>query len=380
MNKKIAYICIDDEKTLAGRILNKIAANDDRLAIETSAPLNFEDQSRDLIRLHAEGKLDGLLLDLRLDDRSEAGKPSVSYNALALAAHLRNWLAVSKHKVVGFPIILWSIENKLAKSFAPDSLNKDLFDAVYHKECFPQQALPASRQLAEHVVAYRHISEMIRKNKGLSEILEVPKGVDLDVRIADYFGKRLKDHPTHSIAQFVFSDLVQQPGPLVDELVLLAILGVDEASPGKDRLLKRLDKDFSYRGPFSSVWTRWWLAPIEHWFRSVTPKSSLARMDSSERVEVLKKILRIKDLEPAKPIGKSYSPYFSTICEVKKEPLDPIDGFVIMNSGKRPWQRKRYVCKEVALNPARHNFREGLTTQEEDRVRRLKNIIKHHGK
>ena len=63
---------------------------------------------------------------------------------------------------------------------------------------------------------------------------------------------------------------------------------------------------------------------------------------------------RIKNLSVAIPIEKTYSTFFWTVCKVTNKPLNPLDGFCIMDRHTYEWQDKMYISKTAALKN-KHN-------------------------
>jgi hypothetical protein len=107
----------------------------------------------------------------------------------------------------------------------------------------------------------------------------------------------------------------------------------------------------------------------------------MASQTAAERVAKLRRALRISNgLTVASPIDDNYSSYFTTLCAVTQKPLDPIDGFTVADPGAQPWHDKRYVSREVALDPAAFEKKVIIDPLDEARLKALRSQIKAHGK
>ena len=375
----IRYLCLDDEKLLVSKSIARLQNQAADFKIDSEEPTDFEEQVSIITDRHRQGCLDGLLLDLRLDEKAAHGKKPVRYTATGLAAQVRSWLSTRKQEVVGFPIILWSIEGRLAHAFNADQSNKNLFDLVIYKEDFPKCVARAAEEMTGLVKGYRQISLRLKTVREFAPILNPPKTLSVDVRIGQQFGNALRSQPTHSYAHFILGSIINHPGPLIDERVLCARLGIAFDSPNKARVLKAL-KAAAYSGPFSEAWPRWWSQAVDDWWQSLDLESSLTRHLPVDRVAIIRKHLKITALEAATPIDSSYSPYLSTVCVATSRPIDPIDGFVVAQIDSYPWQSKRYVSRDVALDQASHGFTEKLESFEAERLRTVREKQRAHGK
>jgi hypothetical protein len=69
----------------------------------------------------------------------------------------------------------------------------------------------------------------------------------------------------------------------------------------------------------------------------------LRRLIAPERVEKLKEITRLENLNPIKKLKHSCSENYWTICKEKKAAIDPIDGLELNERDLYPWQEKEYI-------------------------------------
>jgi len=368
--KKTRYFCIDDRPEEVELALKQLASTNSQLEIDLSRPIDFREQIKATRELVKKGRLDGLLLDLRLDQAAPKDKRPVEYNAPLFASQMRTLM--SQGRVADFPIVLWSITSKLASSYNQDVTSHDLFDLVLDKEQLDEYVPSTADQLVSFATAYRTISSQPRNSTFWAKILRVPSDVQLDPRVGEEFEPNLSKTPIHVIARYVFEEIVQKSGLLIDEDMFCSRFGIERASLFKSKLAKKLDTVARYNGPFSDAWRRWWWVAIEKWWNSGEPDiPAVLSLTAAERVGALKKIFGYGDLRPAKPIAQGNSSRFTTICQGMNRPLDPIDGFMLSNTGLKPWHDRLYVCEDVARHLSKYNLEKQLDSLEVDRVKAL---------
>jgi len=376
--KKIRYLCIDDQPDEVGLELKKLQRTNPQLVFGEPSPPNsdFPTQIREIQTRRQDGTLDGLLIDLRLGQTAQTNEQPANYDAPLIASKLRTLMA--QGKLTDFPIVLWSITSKLATSYNKDVSSHDLFDLVLNKGELEKDDPPAADQLASFAAAYDDVSARKRNSTFWTDLLCVPDGVELDPRIGEDLTLGVKDSPTHLLVRYVFEQIVQKPGPLIDEETLCARLGIEAPSLTSTTLAKTLDGLGRYAGPFSDTWRRWWWRSIEHWWKSVDDAiPPILSLTAAERVKKLEEVYGCKRLRPAKAIASGYSSRFTTICQCLRKPLDPIDGFMLSDSGFRPWHDRQYVCAQVALKPRLHRFDPGrLDAIEAGRAKALRDASK----
>jgi hypothetical protein len=373
--RKYKFVCLDDEDTVTSLIktLNKRTA---LFQIKLEYPKPFPKQVEDIIALDKTSSIDGLILDLRLDQAVGEGQTQADYRAGSLAQEIRT--LATEGKLSPFPVFLWSIDTKLSKSFNRDNTIQDLFDIIILKEEFPEKATVIATQLASVAKAYKDIETSMSRSKGFSSLLKLKEENDslLDPRIGEEFFKSPKSFPVHAYAKYILNQIVITSGPLVDEATICARLGLDvKKSEDVSKLMKMLEPKCLYKGPFGDGWRRWWWQLVEKWWlqlgKDMKPMTSLP---ASDRVDILKTKTGLKRLAVAKPFAEGYGNYFSTVCQVLGFPLDPIDGFVVASTGKLPWQDKSYISREAALNRAKYNVQLELDPFERERLQTLKKL------
>lgn len=369
---KYKFLCLDDEDAVQSliRTLNRKSS---RIHIEWGFPKTFTQQIEQIIALDKDSSIDGLMLDLRLDQSVGDNGESADYRAGALAQQIRT-LATEK-KISAFPIFLWSIDAKLSKSFNKDNTSQMLFDMVILKGELPDNASLVEKRLASVAKAYKDIAASLKKSNSFFDLLQLPEADRclMNPRIGEEFAQGPKSFPVHVYASYILNEIILMAGPLIDESLLCARLGLDSNQSSLSGLFENLDAKCQYEGPFGDAWKRWWWPLVEKWWLSLDEHGKpMTSLPAPDRVDVLKKKLKLKGLVAAKPYANGYGQYFSTVCQALEFPLDPIDGFVIASSGMKPWQDKCYLSREAALNRSKYNVRVELDPFEKERLQSYK--------
>jgi hypothetical protein len=332
--RKVKYLFIDDEKNSTTKAI--IDGFNDTNLIEAvyCEPRKFEDQLNYLDRELK--KYNGLILDLRLDGST---KLNLQYTAGSLAQELRK-----KTANIDIPIILCSTDQKIEDLYGKDQTSYDLFDYFILKEASPDWLKHASI-LCAIAIGYKTIKDF---KFNLEKIFKRDLS-SLDQRIFGNFIDKKMKFPVHALAGHIIKELIEQPGPLIDESRLAARLGIDiKTSKDWDNLIKKHFSKAKYTGVFSSGWDRWWADCIIEIFNKLTGER-LSTLDANQRVTLLKDKTKLKKLTAATPIVNSVSTNFWTICEYFKKPLDPMEGFKVFSYKElRPWQDEIYLSFEAA--------------------------------
>lgn len=381
----IDYLYLDDEKPEAVRpFLRELKHHCSDLKIEHHPPLPYHDQLPWLTRQ----TFSGLIFDLRLDQfpnwQQDSEAEKAEFRATTLAQEIRT-RATEDHKAFQVPIVLWSTDAKLRESYTRDDTSHDLFDLKCVKSDISNDTKEAERiakRLASLARGYEKIVEIRSRKRGPGSQLYKFLGFEeppefLDPRVLSHFDGRDNPLPAHEYARFILRDLLNTPGPLIDERVLAARLGIDmEASEDWPKLKNKFSKKAAYTGPFGEGWPRWWTFLVEQWWRELDKSlPSLRLTPASERVERLRKRTKLKNLVSAQPIEKNYEASFWTICQVKQKPLDPRDGFILSQKDAKIWQDKLYVSMQVEQSGERRERGLILDPLEKSRLERLKGKV-----
>ncbi len=352
----IKYLCLDDEPEASQSTPSGIEKSG--VPIEFRHPKSFETEAKECEKAFRDNKYDGLILDLRLDQKGTIDEPLVAYRASSLAQHLRTLSAEAT--IPSFPIILWSTDNKLKKSYRNDKAGHDLFDLVIDKSIVPDDPTAFALQLKALSLGYKTLASHLKGQSSAEVVLQIPEGAvkRLDPRFFSYFNRFSKPMHGHAYARSILTKLIFGPGILVNEATVAARLGVDpNKSTGWSALLSKISKSSSYKGPFHEAWPRWWLAGLDNWWETkIKSEINYLQMEANQRIALLKSELKASDLVAAKPIHGDHSTRFSTTCFATAVALDQSDGFAVEEIGAEPWQGRFYVSRQVALKPFKFSF------------------------
>lgn len=308
---------------------------------------NWEEQIKYVRSL--EDEIDGLLLDLRLNDLPNQNRKNACFGGTALAQEIRTWQKEKSFK--NLPIVLYSANDKESL----DNTARDLFDICIEKSSVNIKTIPKySNQLLALAEGYKSLKSC----PAIKDYLGVDKNEIDSVLISEL--EKLKDEPVHVLAKFIISELLMKQGLLINEFVLAARLGLDiERSHDWQKLKEILCRKASYKGVFNEGWPRWWMYKIQDWWDEIAPGGLYLRSTSAaKRVEIIIKETGLEGLVPAETIEKSRSDEYWTVCAGCNRPLDPIDGLLVAGQDNLySWQEAEYVSVEAALN--RENKDEG---------------------
>lgn len=362
------YLCIDDErKENVDALLSLLGSESTKLTFAHRFPAGLDDEVEKIVQEPPAG----LVLDLRLDQvvSPEADGRRANYRGSTLAQELRT--RMSEGSIRPFPIVLWSMDEKLRASYRPDDAAQDLFDALYIKDRILEVSDNVAVQLIALAEGYERIEDARRDGKSFGALLGFRD--DEDAFVTDISGGRfdkLTSVSTHELARFIMHDLVEAPGVLIDDSLLAARLGVDMNKSGDwGKCRDAVATAAGYSGPFSEGWARFWMSKVEDWWSGCAGLSSLKKSDAATRVGCLRQFLKLEHLFPAEPIAAGYSTRFWTVCVALKRPLDPRDGFLAAHSEKRAWQELPYISGKAAAE--RVGVEDGLTVDVLERERFL---------
>ena len=352
------YICLDDESLNIADLITVLCQGHPELEIDVRSPSAFDAEVQKL----GKDKLDGLLLDLRLDKNPDDEGNRVSYRAISLAQELRT--RMTEKNIRSFPIILWSVDGNFQESYDRDKTGHDLFDLHFSK----QHISDGGRNLAEEMVAlsqgYEKINVLRSRtiNNIYARIIDLEKEFDvLDARLANEISSK-REYPTHVFADSVLNDLIRCTGVLIDEKNLAARLGVDiDASVDWGKLKKEISSDCLYTGVFGCTWPRWWMFKVSRWWElKVDSESILQRITAEQRVAVLKRKFKLKELYPLQPVKPEYDTRFWHVCYLTGKPISMVNA-VRLSFDRKEWQDGVFASMQAIL----------------DRVHKHKNVSIH---
>lgn len=373
----VKYIYIDDtkEKVEQGTI-NGIQDGGD-IEVTFRFPKNWDEQIAELINLLPDHQ--GVILDLRLNDKADDKGYVAKYRGSSIAQELRTLAKENLSVKSDFPIVLISANEVMEQSLDKTSL--DLFD-----ECISKNDL--GNELKG--ISYAHFKTILlclaegydflnRTEKKLGAILGIQEEVIPDFRFIEKFSELCDMGIVHVIARFVYKQVLDRPTFLINEKYLSARLGVDMQSEDWPELVKTHLSDAAYTGVFSNYRHRWWMPRIEaFWREKVGDEFNLRNTPAQKKVELLIEKTGLKRLSPLKIADKSRSDNFWVVCKATNVPLDTIDGFTI--SGREaifPWQEPEYISISEALRPT-VTPPYTVSAPEKDRLRSLKALFEKH--
>lgn len=354
------YLYIDDDPNSQTKVNG---FTKDALEIETMCPKSaWEEQ----LRLLSMAEFDGLILDLKLDDVPVDEEHRAQFRGTALAQEIRT--RQKEKSMRCFPIVLFSANDNLQGSL--DSLGKDLFDICINKTNIQVDDFAGySKKLLDLTEGYH----VLNKTMELDKVLEMSLDY-IDSRVCEAYEHIKNNESIPVIAQFVINQVIEHQGVLIDEQMLAARLGIDIEKSAADWTALLHELSFAqYKGVFYNGWPRWWMSSIEQWWNEHISQSDYLRSTpASKRVTLLSSQLGLH-LIPATKTPMSYSEKFWTVCRGSNRPLDPNDGFLIINQDNLyPWQDKGFVSVDTALNKTnRENGWIGLSETENERFNEI---------
>jgi len=367
----IKYLYLDDEEITTIKPYKDIVVDRSKeLKIDIEHPAVFQNYSALIKRLQ---EYQGLILDWRLDEiSSKTDKKKADFRAATLAQEIRT--RETEKKISPIPIVVWSQESRLKKSYQGDFTSHDLFNLVYKKEYIIDNPLVVHNQLVSLALGYKYIDKFKIANKKfkLSDLLRTKESY-VDIRVQEHFNSTTRT--VHEISRFIIQELLHRPGLMIDELRLASRLGVNKDESKDWAKVLGLVEKYKYLGAFGDAWERWWAFGVEKewWLQTSEQDSPLSSLNAKQRVEILKKKTGLKNLVAAVPIKPQYHSRFYTICEYTKKPLDPVDGVIITEKEPQPWQERKYISLDVALER-----REGFEPHSTE-LERLKSLRRTRG-
>lgn len=349
------YYYIDDESLQeSSLIVNNLNKDAKKLIVKPFRHEHWNDEIEFLIS--NQDKFDGILLDWQLKKNKVNDGKFAKYDAEALAQQLRR-LATEHNKLKkDFPILLCSAAKGFKKNFQKDITGHDLFEEVYDKNSFSDKQ--KSNKIITQFISLAEGYKIMQNGEKLNTLLGLDKESigsksNLDKRLLSYLKSLYDNKVPHELARFILNQLIKKSGVLVSEELLAARLGIDclNSKDWQKLLDKKLHK-FSYKGIFEDGWKRWWFEMIENWWEyDLKIEKSLRKLSARDRVELIIKKTKLKELIPAKVISKNASSdLFWTICNISKKPISIDDGLIMaMQDSIFPWQDKQYISIEKAL-------------------------------
>jgi len=378
----INYLCLDNEANESLResldliqkqsiALDQSGKKKEQVSIKLEKPLAYDLQLDDLALRLDKGEIDGIILDLRLDDQIG---DKAKYRAPTIAQELRTRSAeplldkalaaasgATLPQMRSCPLVLWSTDKKLADSYRRDDTSHDLFEFKIFKdklagpESRKEYAFHAARKLVASATGYRRIAEAPASSIERAEkllALEQEWSELLDARLFAPLNEGIEQKSIHEQARYITRQLLETPNTaLITPQVAAARLGVDPTQMSITEIEKLVDQLFPkarYKGAFAEGWPCWWTPKIEDaWLELNGVPGPLLRLPAETRVEFINRTFGTK-FNAAERIKYATSSVFTTVCQVTGRPLASIDGFAT-SQHLFPWQLPEYVSLDGML-------------------------------
>lgn len=342
MNRyKILYIDDDASKhgiTQIQPMIDTLEESED-ISIEPIQSAPFDTLSKKIKSIIKD--YDAIIFDYQLDDRANDEGKTGNIKAPVLAQHLRTEATSSESETIDVPFILCSTDDKLQKSYQADLTSHDLFDLKFRKD--KDNILLVAKQIHSLITGYR----TIYSTKEFNKILDYDT-TNLDERIFTRFNAHENALiPPHEYARTILKDLIYINGPLIDESIFAARLGIDiEKSEDWENLKNINFKEAKYTGAFSEGWDRWWMDSVNDIFFDLT-EINLASVDAQQRIALLKEKSSLNKLVLSEKIEGCNSYRYWTVCKSYNKPFDPREGFKAASEKEpKPWQDYSYISKK----------------------------------
>lgn len=335
------FIYIDDSNEA---IAATRGFSQDRLSVSSEKPLDIlEDQ----INRIKEQKIDGLILDLRLDDYENDNNKKVQFRGTTLAQEIR-----TRQKEGGidqFPIFLFSGNDNIDKSL--NSTTSGIFDL-----CIEKESIDADKyeEYQKYFIAIAKAYKNRIHNSNVNDImnLEDDGSSRIDSFISDFNIVIKQSHTTSSLVKFIINEILNRDCVLISEKLLACRLGIDiEKTPEAWASLKEQLSSAKYNGVLSDGWERWWMHKVEIWWTSLIEDiDDLQYLSANRKIDIISKKTGIAGIYTPDNIQKCTHRDFWTLCAGLNRPLSILDGIVIANQDNLySWQDVRYVSIECAL-------------------------------
>lgn len=287
----------------------------------------------------------GVLMDVDL--ANEAGSQQTGPG---MAQDIR--VAQQKKALPSFPIVRFSLREKVLENIGHDSSSDDVFDLKIEKDGLSR---PDARSAAQaKLIGVRELYDSLEEGAELLKILGLTEeqwcewgstSFQSDFDIGDRV--HLKAAP--------LVRMITHPGLLISEDMLSVRLGVDQVNSKGWKILVEELAPYAYRGVANGCFTRWWARGIEDWWQEkVRADTPLAGSTIVQRIELLSAITA--DLVPlAMPKGSlGDRPWryclLSNDAQQQLIPVDPARAVKVRPRSTMPsWLDPLYAALGVAL-------------------------------
>lgn len=195
-------------------------------------------------------------------------------------------VAQQRQALPSFPIVRFSLRDKILENIGRDPSSDDVFDLKIEKDGLSDDQLRASAQCK--LIGVREIYDTLENDDhGLLAVL----GLDADAWQRWGSSAFESDFESGNRVYLKASPIVRMmihPGLLIDEDILAFRLGVNRtASAGWTDLVEQL-ANYAYVGVGKDCFVRWWARGIEQWWQDeLRAEAPLAGCNIEQRIRVL---------------------------------------------------------------------------------------------
>jgi hypothetical protein len=265
-------------------------------------------------------KASGVLMDVDLSNT-----PGELGTGLGIAQDLRS--AQKAGTVAEMPIVRFARRDLVKLRVGGDPASDDLFDLKIDKVEVGKDYKAVQCRLTGVQLVYEHLSKTkLRDEAALTSVL----GLD-SVQLADWshpgLHARLADGrnvTVHVAAGAFMRTFLELHGLLIDRTLLAFRLGIAPTqSKSVWTKIRKCFLQFQYSGIAHDEFERWWARGLDEWWLGFSDSSPLASLTIAERVNILRKKLRVRDLaELVMPPGSAGGKPWR-ICSLSLEADEP---------------------------------------------------------
>jgi hypothetical protein len=293
----------------------------------------------------------GILMDVDLSN--ETGRKQTGPG---LSQDIR--VAQQKQTIPPFPIVRFSLRDKVLQNIGRDSSSDDLFDLKIEKDGLSAEEARTAAQAK--LIGVRKIYDALQSRMtdvSLPGLVGLAPG-DWQKWGSTAFQSDFESGDRVHLRAGPFIRMMVHPGLLIDEDVLGFRLGLNiKASTGWPTLKEKLTP-YTYRGVAANCFPRWWARGIEEWWQDeLAAESPLAGCTIGKRVEHLSRLAGelVPLTMPKGSMGDRPWRYCLLTKEQRQEaiPVDPSKSVKIRPRSPMPaWLDPLYAALGVALqNP-----------------------------
>lgn len=271
-------------------------------------------------------------------------------------------------KACEFPIARFSGYDPVARNVLGDPSSDDLFEIAVFKEDFNENRY----EIVGHLLGLRETYDALidySPEVNVPEFLEFLFGLKTS-QLATWGHDGLNSkiltglqHAPHVAAGVYCRSFLLPTGLLIDEHVLAVRLGVDlEASGGDWESLKNSLFEAKFVGIGAKNFQRWWAHGMEDWwFTKVDSAEPLSSRTAVERVDLLRAVFGLKELQPINPKFGQTQTRFWRLCRLGLElrpkeriPVDPADSVRLTTQMDQPsWVEPYSASAKLAFRNRR---------------------------